>query len=1112
MSKKEKSRTNKEQSLFTKETMGVVFVLFSALCLVLLITGDAVFGKLGTVIDAFLFGAFGKFAYAVTLFGVIFGLILITGKKIKLPLKTKFFGTLAFAFAAAFFHVLTTGVAADLRSYADASYQMGANGFASASAGGYCTALYAYVFSKLTVAGGSVVLALLTLICAYFAISEAVRFKKQNAPKEERFKGVFVESGKGAQGEADGVSADNSQTSSVAGFNGGQAINGTGNAGNGAAYAGAHAGVVSSLSTLNAHGSAIGGANTEQPKGCGLFINNASDFAFKTKRENKQKTPPVIKIEEAENGLTVGNVGASYTDARVGDLQQKLEYIKMPAKINIESDGGYVRTVKGSADGVRGDTNVSDYISPEKRGSRFGGSVKNIPMYEHDGNKTIGSENGFKNATIDDATARSAEFDRKYGAYNDGIVPNVPVDSVKPAEAVKPEATKRETVTPEEIKPAERADFIKTNGNADFAKPVTADNSTPLREGGSLGESRITRDRNISNILFGDNKDEAKTAARSTDTGYESRVEKDGNRARTVFGGDGAASASDNRRATNADGIGTRNSLNNPSNVLAREGLNRSLNGNESHSANGAENVAARNVALQETSAEPQREKKVMPLNVEYHRPPFDLLETYNQTVDASEENHEEKLEIIRTTLEQFHINVEPHGYVQGPSITRYELNMPAGISVKNILKFDDDLRMRLASRNGVRIEAPIPGKNLVGVEVANKHRITVGLKEVLEGSAGRKTKKSELIFALGKDIVGNAIVDNLAKGPHFLVAGATGSGKSVCLNVMIVSMLMRYSPQDLRLILVDPKRVGFRPYEHLPHLLIDEIITEPQRCIAVLTWAYNEMERRYTLFETCDEVVSDIDAYNAYVERNAKNTTPRLPRIVIIFDEVADFMETCKKDMESRIRALAQKARAAGVHLVLATQRPSVDIITGTIKANLPSRIALKVMNFNDSQTILSEAGAEKLLGNGDMLYKNNAMPECERYQGAWISDREINNVVSYIIENNEAYFDDELSAFLDKETKSKQDEVSVADDDDNGNEFDDLFLKALALAINSGTASISQFQRRFQIGYARAGGIVDKMERCGFISGNEGSKARKVLITREEYESRFGQMPDTF
>ena len=279
-----------------------------------------------------------------------------------------------------------------------------------------------------------------------------------------------------------------------------------------------------------------------------------------------------------------------------------------------------------------------------------------------------------------------------------------------------------------------------------------------------------------------------------------------------------------------------------------------------------------------------------------------------------------------------------------------------------------------------------------------------------------------------------------------------------------------------------------------------------------MLTWAYNEMERRYTLFETCDEVVSDIDAYNAYVERNAKNTTPRLPRIVIIFDEVADFMETCKKDMESRIRALAQKARAAGVHLVLATQRPSVDIITGTIKANLPSRIALKVMNFNDSQTILSEAGAEKLLGNGDMLYKNNAMPECERYQGAWISDREINNVVSYIIENNEAYFDDELSAFLDKETKSKQDEVSVADDDENGNEFDDLFLKALALAINSGTASISQFQRRFQIGYARAGGIVDKMERCGFISGNEGSKARKVLITREEYESRFGQMPDTF
>ena len=295
-----------------------------------------------------------------------------------------------------------------------------------------------------------------------------------------------------------------------------------------------------------------------------------------------------------------------------------------------------------------------------------------------------------------------------------------------------------------------------------------------------------------------------------------------------------------------------------------------------------------------------------------------------------------------------------------------------------------------------------------------------------------------------------------------------------------------------------------------LSHLLIDEIVTEPQKAVAVLQWAYNEMERRYDEFAKCNGVISDIEAYNELI---ASDTVPKMPRIVIIVDELADLMETCKKDMEAKIRALAQKARAAGVHLVLATQRPSVDIITGTIKANLPSRIALKVMNFADSQTILAEGGAEKLLGNGDMLYKNSSMAEPERYQGAWISDREINNVVTYIKEHNAAYFDDELKEFLEQSVRPRQDDAEGdSGRDDDGDGVDELFLKALWLAVNSGTVSISQLQRRFQIGYARAGGLVDKMERMGFVSANEGSKARRVLISREEFEERFGPMTDTY
>lgn len=1034
MSKKEKENKQSTQSVFTKETAGVVFALFSALCLVMLITGDKVFGDIGAVIDAFLYGAFGKFTYAVVIYGLIGGSLMIAGKKTGITAKRKFFITLAFMCVAALFHVLSVGAVAEYSDYLNISYEMGAQGFSAASAGGFFTALYAFFFSKLTVAGGAVVSGLLAALCVYVVISDAVKKNKTAVKeKEEKFKGSFVE-----EAEEPSLEASRAET-----FN------------RSAEY-------TDTVQPLR---------DAEPPrKTARLFVNDAEAFAFKTKRESKQKNSPSIKIESASNGLTVGHMGVSYSDARVDDYQRKIEYIKMPASINLdksEKDKSVSQTI-GSQKTVS-NTVVSDYITDSKPvKEKEENKPRVIPMYEHDGNNAVESDN---------VEERAKEFERRYLDSDfkpEEVKIEEPQDIFRPRTVSGVSQTDRTFELPNER--VQEQSSIAYSGKEETESVVSPrrtdraslfddsanDNRKATDDKDNVTESIITKDRNIKEMLFGGEDKKEAAAVDKNETAFTSRVEKDGN-----------------------------------SVIPPRESLS------------GSERIPSRITENVPDIEEIKEEKKLPPINREYHRPPLDLLESYAQKIDAAEEDHEGKLEIIRRTLEEFHISVEPHGFVQGPSITRYEVNMPAGISVKNILKFDDDLRMRLASKNGVRIEAPIPGKNLVGIEVANKHRITVGLKEVLEGAAGRKTKKGELIFALGKDIVGNAITDNLAKGPHFLVAGATGSGKSVCLNVMLVSMIMRYSPEDLRLILIDPKRVGFRIYEHLPHLLIDEIITEPQRCLAVLAWAYIEMERRYELFEKCETVVSDINAYNEYVERTAKNTVPRLARIVIVVDELADLMETCKKDLDARIRALAAKARAAGIHLVLATQRPSVDVITGTIKANLPSRIALKVMNFTDSQTILSEAGAEKLLGNGDMLYKNSAMPECERYQGAWISDAEINNIVAYIIENNEAYFDDELAAYLDKETKPKQEESSTVSEQDDG-EFSELFLNSLALGITSGSISISQIQRRYQVGYARAGGIIDKMERMGFISGNEGSKARKVFITRDEYETRFGPMPE--
>jgi S-DNA-T family DNA segregation ATPase FtsK/SpoIIIE len=433
---------------------------------------------------------------------------------------------------------------------------------------------------------------------------------------------------------------------------------------------------------------------------------------------------------------------------------------------------------------------------------------------------------------------------------------------------------------------------------------------------------------------------------------------------------------------------------------------------------------------------------------------------------------------------------------------------MPAGISVKNVLKYDDDLKMRLAAKDGVRIEAPIPGKNLVGIEVANSVKVTVGLKEVMEGLAGKNTKPTALMFAIGKDIVGNSISYDLAKGPHYLIAGATGSGKSVALHVMIVSMLMRYSPEELKLVLVDPKSVEFRKYEHIPHLLVDEIITEPKRALTLLQWAYDETNRRNEMFTECGGMISNIDDYNTQI---ANDKIAKLPRIVFVIDELADLMEACKKDLEEKIRRIAAKSRSAGIHLVLATQRPSVDVITGTIKANLPSRIALKVMNFADSQTILGGAGAEKLLGNGDMLYKDSSMADYERYQGAYISGREVTNIVNYIKEKNTAYFDDGVKEFLESQTNPKQEEsFSENGGGEETGEMNELMLRALWLAVNTQSVSISSLQRRFQIGYARAGGLVDKMEQMGFVSANEGSKARRVLLSKEEFLSRFGPIDE--
>ena len=486
---------------------------------------------------------------------------------------------------------------------------------------------------------------------------------------------------------------------------------------------------------------------------------------------------------------------------------------------------------------------------------------------------------------------------------------------------------------------------------------------------------------------------------------------------------------------------------------------------------------------------------------VRYVAPYLDLLTTKSMDLSELNEDVMQKRDQLENALETFGIPAKVIEVVVGPAVTRYELEMPAGISVKKILAHSDDIALNLAANGDIRIEAPIPGKSAVGVEVPNEKIATVGLRDMI-ASNEFQSAKSPLTFVLGKDITGAVRLCNLAKMPHLLVAGSTGSGKSVCLNAVILSLIYKTSPDDVRLILIDPKQVEFSIYNGLPHLLIPNVITDSEKALNALSWAVDEMERRYTLFRNTR--TKDITEY-VNCPDVLEGRFEKIPYIVIIIDEVADLLMTSKKDVEEKIARLAQKSRAAGIHLILATQRPSVDVITGTMKNNFTSRITFKLMSFSDSKTILDQGGAEKLLGKGDMLYKPSDASEPRRIQGCFVTTSEVNNIVEYVKDKNSEFdYDDKIETQI--MNPPKQEAIGSGDDSHENTGYDPLMPQALKCVIENGQASISMLQRRLVIGYPRAARIIDQMQDANFISAQDGSKPRSVLITMEQYEEMFG------
>lgn len=489
--------------------------------------------------------------------------------------------------------------------------------------------------------------------------------------------------------------------------------------------------------------------------------------------------------------------------------------------------------------------------------------------------------------------------------------------------------------------------------------------------------------------------------------------------------------------------------------------------------------------------------------SVDYAYPPVELLLPNNSKSDVNAQREmEENAKTLINTLESFGVSASITGISRGPSVTRYDVKPAVGVRINKITNLADDIALNLAA-SGIRIE-PIANRSSIGIEVPNKSSTMVRIRELIDNSEFKKAK-SDLTVSLGCDIAGEPKYTDLSKMPHLLIAGTTGSGKSVCLNTMIMSILYKTSPNDVKFIMIDPKGVELSVYNGIPHLLIP-VVKNPRKAAGALSWAVQEMMKRYEMFE--DRKVRDISSYNKVIEK--EEGIPKMPKIVVIIDELADLMMVASAEVEDAICRLAQMARAAGMHLVIATQSPRADIITGLIKANIPSRLALKVSNGLDSRIILDSNGAEKLLGHGDLLFNPVGASKPTRIQGCFVDDKEISNVVDFIKHNGSASYDEDISKEIDLLASQDKNSKSSKSSDDSAGSSDPMIEKAIELVVETGTASTSFLQRRLSVGYARGARIIDELEEMGIVGPSEGSKGRKVLLTKEQWLERNAMSSD--
>ena len=1187
------SENNKKdkEGIFTRETAGLVLILFAAIALVILISRNVIFGNIGFAISSFLLGAFGYCSYAVLAALIYAGVVLLTGKKLAVPRRRAVFCVLLFVFLVCLVHTITAAVGGlvygSYGEYLSACYKAGENSFFQTTGGGVIIGLIVYPVVKLTTSvGGYIIFSLLILGTAYLIYATETASKASKSAKRHTE----------VPPQADYATSDTSALYSLNYADPVQQKSETGNVQSSQVYAQPQQ-TVAQPSQMYAQTTENSAARSKRLYAIG------DEFDMKTKREMRQETrraeeerrasknqpqsAPVSPYAQSHSILypdrkgsgdyswyneRFGSGGGSYSSSRSSKPAEPAPFGSYTSNGIFDKDSYFNNPNRGAISREQysnnfrapGSSNFSEghelstprtpapkaqeehiiqteqTAKEEKPAQTYSdlyadGTENNISYSERpkkivtdttsQAEQTRKTEDFYRNDVPTDFSSRgekpahhsvsSQTQDPVRNSFSAGAVQNPEPQTYRP---VFEEPERRDAFVSGNQKDTEKAD--KQNIDVSETMRRVGFGSLPGRRGidetAAVNENREEKGANTD--------DTSESLTRGESAGIRGQVPPRESRIPDM-GADSDASSrmrntetprrsEENRRADRlsdtseqeesglkpiTDDFDSAVNLfddDTPEESAVPNAMNQVQSRREPENA-GLSRGRDRVSRAEEPAKDEQRPKHVY---AKYKAPSLDLLRDYpNVANSVNTEEVEQSKDTIVETLAALKIPCEVERVTRGPSVTRYEINIPGNIPTSRVLGCNNELAMRLHAKDGINVQINYES-GLISIEVPNEKKETVGLKDLLLSPDFVNAKPGSLEFGIGKDIGGRPVCGDIVKMTHLLVAGATNSGKSVCLHALIISLLYKYSPEELRIILVDPKQVEFNIYDKLPHLMINEIINDPAKVVTMLNWAIVEMERRYTLFKEKTRsgvLVREINEYNA----NLKPEEEMLPKIVIIIDELADLMSVAKKDVEDRIQRLTQKSRAAGIHLILATQRPSVNVITGVIKSNLPTRIALKVTQEVDSRTILDESGAENLLGQGDLLYRTASMTFPKRVQGAYVTNPEIEAVVDYIKSHNEAYFDDRVADYINNE-KGGTGGGDSGDDDS----VEAVYIDALRYVVSIGQASISMIQRRCSVGYPKAGKIIEWMENMGYISAFDGAKARKVLLTQEEFDSKYG------